>query len=295
MAVFFNLLPLEPRSRMTGVWTSRVPDYGNNTLHMCGHFIMLGAGQDADVEWDFIGSHLPFHSGGLTGVGPGGTPWVFIIQVAPDLGDPDAAVDRMTDAVSRVLDFNPEAWLCETVSLTREELVSAFADAFVNEDDVADWSFAELVFGLLAECCNVHLPQIAVGRVGQCAFPDDEHECTHEVFTDVFARWMTGALMIDESTLDDDDEDETEEDDDDWAQQFVDEANEVRPVRKIVREPVRYPKRILRKTKTSRLRLMAVAAGWGVDMAEQAKRKQLINALRTRKRRIGTSPHLDIV
>lgn len=285
MAVFFNLLPLEPRSRMTGVWTSRVPDYGNNSLHMCGHFIMLGAGQDADVEWDFIGSHLPFHSGGLTGVGPGGTPWVFIIQVAPDLGDPDAAVDRMTDAVSRVLDFNPEAWLGETVSLTREELVSAFADAFVDEDDVADWSFAELVFGLLAECCSVDLPQIAVGRVGQCAFPDDEHECTHEVFTDVFARWMTGALMIDESTLDDDFVLASEDEDDDegaadeaWAQRRLENAIPVRPARKRAR--IRRPSRkSLREAKTLRLRLMAVAAGWSVDAAEKAKRKHLIKAL----------------
>ena len=341
MAVFFDLLPLQARSRMTGVWTSRVSDYGHHPLHMSGHFIALGAGQDADVEWDFLGSHLPFHVGGVTGVGPDGRPWVFITQVAPDQGDPDAALDCMTDAVLRAIEFNGEASLRAKVSLTREELVAAYVDNFVDEDDLADWSVPELVFGLLAECCRVELVQIVEGRIAQCAFPDDQHECTHDVFTDVFARWITGELTLDESAFDEDEDDEEDDEDDEdddprftrqellaysvselkallkevgfqaeiidecnndldaltdvmlsvyvaddenaieeeqWATRWLEDPRSLRPARKRAR--LRRPSRkSLRKVKTSRLRLMAVADGWTVDAAETAKRKPLIKAL----------------
>ena len=63
-----------------------------------------------------------------------------------------------------------------------------------------------------------------------------------------------------------------------WAQQWLEDASSVRPARKRAR--VRRPSRkSLRNVKTSRLRLMAVAAGWSVDAAEKAKRKRLIKAL----------------
>jgi hypothetical protein len=40
----------------------------------------------------------------------------------------------------------------------------------------------------------VPLPLIVAGRVRQCAFPDEAHDCSHDVFEDVFSRWTTGAL-----------------------------------------------------------------------------------------------------
>lgn len=355
MGALFELLPLEPRSRMTGVFTARVADFGNHPVHALGHMIWLGEGQDPDLEWDFLGSHLLFHVGGVTGMGPDGSPWMCIIQLAPTAGSGDGAVEIMSEAMDRALEFNPAAWVGETFAWSMDELIETYEGQGVDADDIDDWGMAELVFGLLAECCNVELTQIVAGRVAQCAFPGDEHECTHDVFTDVFSRWVTGDLMIDESTLDDDedDADEAEEEDedgrftreelleytlpdlrdlarevgfkpwqiaacgddlgeladlllsvyepdyedsdDDWAQQFVEEANAHRTVRKVVRAPGRPPKRQLKKLKTSRLRLMAVAAGWTVDDAEAAKRKKLIKALGAPKRRIGKPPERNFV
>ena len=40
----------------------------------------------------------------------------------------------------------------------------------------------------------VPLWQIAAGRVVQCAFPDVDHDCEHDVFRDVFAMWAAGRL-----------------------------------------------------------------------------------------------------
>ena len=212
MGAFFELLPLEPQSRMTGVWTTRVPDFGTRGLHAFGQLIWLGEGQDPDVESDFLGSHLPLHFGGLSGVGPNGSPWLFVIQVAPEVDPESNPTALMRDAMNRALEFNDGAWCRDEFSLSLEELREIYAERSVDSDDIAEWTVPELVFGLLAECCYVELTQVVAGRVAQCAFPDDEHECTHDVFTDVFARWVTGALTPSEADFDAyDEEDEDDE------------------------------------------------------------------------------------
>lgn len=267
MGALFDLLPLQPRSRMTGVWRSRVSDYGTQELHAMAHFIWLGEGQDPDVEWDFLGSHLPFNVGGVTGMGPDGGPWMVLIQVAPVVGSVDETVELLTEAMSRALDFNPGAWVGDSFAWSADDLRELYAEQCVDAGDVLDWGVVDLVSGLLAECCNVELTQIVSGRVAQCAFPDDEHECTHDVFTDVFSRWVTGALMIDESALDDDWDDDDDEEAEVW----------VSP--KLLRLRRRKAKRALQEFKTSRLRLLAVRYGWNIRDAEKATRKQLIKGL----------------
>lgn len=311
MGAVFDLLPLEPRSRMTGVWKSRVPEYGTHDLHAMGHLIWLGEGQDPDVEWDFLGSHLRFNIGGITGMGPDGGPWMLLLQVAPLVGRADEAVEMMTEAMGRALDFNPSAWVGDSFAWSAEDLRVLYAKQGVDVDDVLDWGVVDLVFGLLAECCNVELTQIVSGRMAQCAFPDDEHECTHDVFTDVFSRWVTGVLMIDESALDDDEDDEdprfTREEllayslpdlrslarevdfkpwqimacGDDLAAlaDLVLSVYEEWVSPKRLRKGRRKAKRALGELKTSRLRLLAVSVGWSIRDAERAKRKQLIKAL----------------
>lgn len=63
---------------------------------------------------------------------------------------------------------------------------------------IDDWTVPDLLMGLLAECCYVPLPDIVAGRITQCAFPDVDHNCEHDVFTDVFARWDAGHLNPEE-------------------------------------------------------------------------------------------------
>ena len=212
MGAFFDLLPLEPQSRMTGVWTTRVPDFGGRGLHAFGQLIWLGEGQDPDVEWDFLGSHLPLHLAGVSGVDPNGRPWLFVIQLAPEVDPESNPSALMRNAMNRALEFNGGAWCHDELSLSLEDLRAIYAERGVESDDIAEWTVPELIFGLLAECCYVELPQIVAGRVTQCAFRDDEHECTHDVFTDVFSRWVTGALTPSEEDFDAYDQDDEDDD-----------------------------------------------------------------------------------
>ena len=210
MGYFFTEFWFEPGSRMTGIWTaeSRVDPSGD--LVAFAHKIELGQDQDGSVEADFLGAHLPFHSGGFHGVGPDGHPWAVMLQVAPKaaaalVGSTNPSWP-MVDGMERALHYNGEATSEAERGWTRNDLLEVYAGQGVALAAVADWSVPDLLLGLLAECCYVPLEGIVAGRVVQCAFPDLDHDCEHDVFRDVFAMWTTGHLNPEEVPLDDDQE-----------------------------------------------------------------------------------------
>lgn len=84
--------------------------------------------------------------------------------------------------------------MAASTAWTRGDLIDMYEQAGVEAAEVADWPAADLLQGLLAECCYVDLEQIVAGRLTQCAFPDQDHQCEHDVFRDVFALWTTGQL-----------------------------------------------------------------------------------------------------
>jgi hypothetical protein len=201
MGYLFNALPFEPGSRMTGIWDAAVDTEGDD-LCVCITKIVLGPGQDGVVESGFLGAHLPYHFGGFHGVGPDGSPWTVVAQVAPV-----SAAERvgaaspywpMVDGLDRALQFNPETWIEASIEMDAARLRYMYDLQDVPTELVADWEVGELVRGLLAECCNVPLKEIAAGRITQCAFPERPHECQHDVFSDVFALWATMALNPEE-------------------------------------------------------------------------------------------------
>lgn len=212
MTHLYNRLQFPPESRMRGIWTrSDVPAPTDDDIVM-GHLIQLPADQDPDVESDFLSSHMPFHVGGFSGVYPNGGPWVFILQVCPAaagalVGRPDEALWVMRDALNRALRLNHEAEVLSELAWNRTLLHWPYGDEGVDSDDLASWPVVDLVRGLLAECCYVGLPDIVAGYAHGCAFPGLDHECTGDVFTDVFQRWSLGELSVPEwQELDVDDE-----------------------------------------------------------------------------------------
>ena len=104
----------------------------------------------------------------------------------------------MFDGMKRALRFNPEASVMLERGWTSDELLRCHAGQGVDPARVDDWTVPEFLMGLLAECCYVPLPDIVAGRVIQCAFPDVNDDCEHDVFTDVFARWDAGHLKPEE-------------------------------------------------------------------------------------------------
>jgi hypothetical protein len=105
------------------------------------------------------------------------------------------------DGMRRALRFNAEAAVVLERGWTSGELLGVYAGQGVHLGDVDDWTVLDLLMGLLAECCYVPLSDIVGGRIIQCAFPDVDHDCEHDVFTDVFARWDGGHLNPEEPPM----------------------------------------------------------------------------------------------
>jgi hypothetical protein len=280
MGYLYDELRFAPGSRLTGVWT--LPDrYEADTSCLAyGQLVRLGSGQDPEVESDFLSAHLPFAVGGLHGVGPDGEPWTYLLQAMP--ADAARLVDTandywpMVDAVERALRFNYSAgrtWVDQ--GWTRDGLVAIYRADGIDEEELVDWSVVELLKGLLAECCYVPLRWLVEGRARGCAFPDIEHDCQLDVFSDAFALWTTGVLSppepVERGTGDEDEEDDDE----------VGGPRHLPPIT----TGYAWPRKRLRRWKTLKLRLVAVEEGWSVKRARRMTRKQLIRALATPHRR----------
>lgn len=295
MAYLYDTIPFQPGSRLTGVWTVPPACTDLNALALMS-MVILGSDQDAHVESDFLTAHLPYAIGGLHGVDSCGTPWVLLVQVMPydaaNIVDSAHAHWPMADAVDRALTLNDQASLVWGHLLTRPRLLEAYRYQDVTDGEADGWTVAELLVGLLAECCYDNLPDIVTLAPHGCPFPDEEHECQVDTFRDIFAMWSSGALNPPEP---DDDESEDDDVDDPWND---DQEPEVAtPPRRLARKQIRklplprsgytraWKKSKLRSWKTSRLRLVAVEQGWSAKKAAKMDRKKLIKALSTPRRR----------
>ncbi len=175
MAHLFDTFWFEPGSRMTGMFTARAATEADADVVVLATQVQLGRDQDGSVECDFLQSLLPFSCGGFHGVGPDRDPWVVLLQIAPataaSLVGADDPAWPMVDAMDRALRFNPEAQVQDEARWTRSDLLDIYEQAWRRTGAVADWPTADLLHGLLAECCYVPLEQVVAGRLTQCAFP----------------------------------------------------------------------------------------------------------------------------
>ncbi len=262
MAHLFDTFWFEPGSRMTGMFTARAGAETDADVVVLATQVQLGRDQDGSVECDFLQSLLPFSCGGFHGVGPDRDPWAVLLQIAPataaSLVGADDPAWPMVDAMDRALRFNPEAQVQDEARWTRSDLLDIYEQAGVEPAAVAEWPTADLLHGLLAECCYVELEQVVAGRLTQCAFPDLDHECEHDVFRDVFAMWTTGQLTPPEEPP--------------TAPVFP----PTRPRGNTVNAG--WPKSKLREMTTSQLRKIG-SLTWGKRKVDRMKRKELIRRL----------------
>ena len=195
MTYFFDTLPFPDGSRMANIWKESWVDDPEDAHLAIGHFVQLPDGQHADVEADFLTSHLPLQVGGFAGVYSDGNPWLFVLQIVPAdasafLAGDDDPLWAARDALDRALAFNPGAEMTLELRWTRNDLIRAYEEGGVQAQQVSDWPVAALLSGLLAECCYVPLTDIVDGYPTGCAFLGIDHACELDVFTDVFARWQ---------------------------------------------------------------------------------------------------------
>lgn len=207
MAHLFNVIDFPALSRMTGIWTNSTHDADVGDEVALAQLIVFPPDQDPVVESDFLCGHLPFHVGGFHGVFPDGQGWAVVLQKASAATSMElmAASEShwvLVDAIDRALRFNYGADAQDWFAATRELLLTIYHRSGADLDVVEDWSVTELLWGLLAECCNVPLVDIVDGYAQECAFPGREHNCQGDVFRDVFALWTTRALSAPEPDLD---------------------------------------------------------------------------------------------
>lgn len=197
MSPLFDWFIDEDGCRLTGIWRSPwIGDAEATGLRFLASRVDLGKQDDGAVEASFISSHLPWSFGGIHGVDPAGTPWLIVLQLAPE---PAGALVGsahpywvMADGLDRALRRHGEAAVWDQqdgVGLDRRGLIQAYIDADIDHGRVAEWPTTDLVNGLLAACTPVSLEAIVAGYDTDCCFPDAPHDCQHDVFTDAFTKW----------------------------------------------------------------------------------------------------------
>lgn len=193
MAHLFEVLGFPDGSRMTNVWNNTWADEARGDEVASGHFVELGADQDVGVESDFLSSHLPFNVAGLGGLFPDGKPWMFVMQKASAAGTPGllGEVDPhgvLRGSLDRAPAFNPEAVAVHEFRWSHRDLVTVYEEDGVPPGSVDRWSVADLLRGILAQCCDVPFSDLVAGYP-DCAYGDALHPCESDVFDDAFAAW----------------------------------------------------------------------------------------------------------
>lgn len=196
MGALFDAFPFPDQSRMTGIWANSALDLDTRDELVLIQMIELGRDQDPAVESDFMIGHLPFQVGGFHGVFPDGQGWTVVLLTSPEaIADVVANAPHghwaLVDGVDRALRMNPSAVPGQQLVITRDLLRELYGRHGVDSDALRSWSTAELLWGLLAECCGVELRDVAAGYDAGCALPSDDHICCGDVFRDVFAHWVT--------------------------------------------------------------------------------------------------------
>ena len=163
------------------------------------HLVDLPDGQQGSAEMSMARAHLPFAGTAIHGTYADGSEWMVLTQVAivddaHGFATPEEAAAVLSEQFQRYLRLNPEAFLASEVVLSRLELLTGYQQSGVELVDLADWAMDELLAGMICEMCNVGLTDVVAGREAGCTFPDLDHYCTGNGFTDVFAQWSRGLL-----------------------------------------------------------------------------------------------------
>lgn len=191
MAYLYDQLPFLEGGRRTALWTDARSDDPAEDHLVAGHHLYLPTDQHVSLEDDFLTSHLPLFICGFGGVAVDGRPWLVVLQQASPVthlsrADSADAYWPMRESLNRALSLNPGARVTTELRWKRAGLIDVYEQRGVPALLLAQWPVGHLVKGLLAESCDVALPDIAAGYATGCAFPDHHHGCAGDVFSDVF-------------------------------------------------------------------------------------------------------------
>jgi hypothetical protein len=198
MAWLLDHADLPVGAGLRGVWSSHlsVLDTEEAPALGTGYLMYLPSDSDPYVEATHLETFIEFCAGGVHGQLPNGDYWMFVFLIEPyELAMEEFGVFNEGDLSHRLFNRVP---LLERIG--RRVSGIAFDSDQLREDlceylprqlhsEIANWTFPELIMGIQTQLCNVELRTVVSCRVSQCAYPDTEHDCQHDVFADVFAHW----------------------------------------------------------------------------------------------------------
>jgi hypothetical protein len=186
----------DPRGhRLTGLYRTGRGVGGGADVVAVFHFLDLADEAHGEVETSLLVAHLPFCSVAAHGVDDRRRPWIIVSQIVPvgarsTLGKPWNAVQVARDELHRAIRQMADVTISGESVNTHTDLLDLIEAKGVDRQLIEDWTVEDLALAGVAELANVPLPQLAVGRLTGCAFPDVDHNCPKDVFDCAFTRWQ---------------------------------------------------------------------------------------------------------
>lgn len=196
MPYLFDMLPLPAGCRFTGLSHNCSVQHDRSGEMVHAAFVAVPSDQHGEVEADFLSSHLPFSLGAINGRFPDGSPWLLLLQLASAaLGGPEQQQRALEVSLARAVELNPGAAVEDARAWSRADLEQLYVDRGAQVG-LGTWSTADLVLGLVAECCGVHLRTLVERQASGCALPGLKHVCQLDVLDDVFVAWHDSLLTV---------------------------------------------------------------------------------------------------
>ena len=169
------------------------------------HLMELPDEQDADAQLGFITAQLPTGIAGFGGSYHDGSQWVITFERGPLVdGDKRQAVEDLRLHLAHMSTLNPSIKVTQEIVLTRDRLLDHYLQwpgigmpggglmlphgrSGVNPRLLG---FTDLLRGVVVEACGYSLTRLCRGYPYSCGFPEDEHVCTGDVFTDALQAWF---------------------------------------------------------------------------------------------------------
>jgi len=198
MAVLLEKFDWREGPSLRGVWSSplAMQESEEDPLQGCAYFIRLDSDSDPFMESTNFSAFLPLCVGGVHGAFADGDYWMVLFQVVPEylcyelfsVHDYSSLLERQLQRVPdlKAIGSVDERWYFDADEIRWD--LSEFVSVKVGKL-MQDWTIFELIQAAQAQLCNVPLKEIVRGRITQCAYPNTDHDCQHDVFRDVFAQW----------------------------------------------------------------------------------------------------------
>lgn len=169
------------------------------------HLMELPDEQDAVAQLGFITAQLPTCIAGFGGSYHDGSQWVITFERGPLVdGDKRQAVQDLRLHLAHMSTLNPSIKVTQEIVLTRDRLLDHYLQwpgigmpggglmlphgrSGVNPRLLG---FTDLLRGVVVEACGYSLTRLCRGYPYSCGFPEDEHVCTGDVFTDALQAWF---------------------------------------------------------------------------------------------------------